>query len=68
MSVDRGRIRALVRRELQRRLGEPRLEGNAALEEFPSRTAEGDGEAPGPCAIEPDKPCVQSGYCKKLGY
>lgn len=21
-----------------------------------------------PCVIEPDRPCTNSGYCKKLGY
>jgi hypothetical protein len=25
-------------------------------------------EAPRPCVIEPDRPCYQSGYCKRLGY
>lgn len=72
MSVDRDRIRDLVRRELRKRIaavapdGEP---SHAALttffEEPPSREGEGTERA---CVIEPSKPCVNSGYCRKLGY
>jgi hypothetical protein len=25
-------------------------------------------DAARPCVIEPDRPCYQSGYCKRLGY
>ena len=74
MIPDRSRVRALVRRELEKRLGAPargRYFHAALLEIYqgpPCDEDSLDGSGPGPCIIEPDKPCKQSGYCKKLGY
>lgn len=77
MSVDRSRIRALVRRELERRLedddetkgrrGEPAQAAFLTIyvEDAPARETDAP---PRPCVIEPSMPCVNSGYCKKLGY
>jgi hypothetical protein len=65
MSIERDRVRALVREELVKRLSHPALL-LLHLPEDQSRDLESD-EAP-PCVIEPDRPCYQSGYCKRLGY
>jgi len=74
MSAERDRVRELVREELAKRLAPREPHKNAphpALlvlhlpEDVPKEL---DGEAPRPCVIEPDRPCYQSGYCKRLGY
>lgn len=72
MSIDRARVRALVRAELQKRLGAPpqaRVHA-ALLEIYQGDECSEDLDAPTrkPCVIEPDRPCTNSGYCKKLGY
>ncbi len=65
MSVERDQVRELVRQELSKRLSHPALR----LMHVPGDDArELDPEAPRPCVIEPDRPCYQSGYCKRLGY
>ena len=74
MSADRDRVRELVREELAKRLAPRESHKNArhpALLVIP--LADDDpkellSEAPRPCVIEPDRPCYQSGYCKRLGY
>ena len=74
MNVERERVRELVREELARRLvpSEPyRSVGHPALIVIPmpdDDPKELQPEAPRPCVIEPDRPCYQSGYCKRLGY
>ena len=74
MNVERERVRELVREELARKLvpSEPyKSVGHPALivihlpEEDPKEL---DAEESRPCVIEPDRPCYQSGYCKRLGY
>ena len=67
MSIDRAHIRVLVRAELEKRLKTPPpTRVHAALLEI----YHDDPDAPIPkaCVIEPDRPCTQSGYCKKLGH
>ncbi len=74
MSIDRARVRALVRAELEKRLDEPSpARVHAALLEIYQGPAPGCNEDPDsptrtPCVIEPDRPCTNSGYCKKLGH
>ncbi|GMR24480.1 MAG: hypothetical protein BMS9Abin37_3030 [Acidobacteriota bacterium] len=72
MSVDRNRVRALVRAELERRLHSKRPPSlgptPALLEIYQGSECSEDSEFPIPCVIEPDRPCNHSGYCKKLGY
>ena len=74
MSVDRNRVKALVRAELERRLHpvHPPSVGlaPALLEIFQASECSEDPDFPirKPCVIEPDRPCTNSGYCKKLGY
>ena len=74
MSVDRNRVRALVRAELQKHLGAapaPPTRTVAALLEIyqgTECTEDPDYPIPRPCVIEPDRPCTNTGYCKKLGY
>ena len=74
MSVDRNRVRALVRAELEKRLhpssGPPTRTVAALLEIYQGTECTEDPDYPTrrPCVIEPDKPCTNSGYCKKLGY
>jgi hypothetical protein len=71
MTVDRDRVRELVREELAKRLAPRESQRHPALllvavrEEEPLTLSP---EAPRPCVIEPDRPCIQSGYCKRLGY
>jgi len=74
MNADRDRVRELVREELAKRL-EPREPHDNAhhpalilVEVGEERALELDPEGPRPCVIEPDRPCYQSGYCKRLGY
>ena len=74
MSLDRARVRALVRAELEKRLDEPPpARVHAALLEIyqgPAPECNEDLDSPTriPCVIEPDRPCTNSGYCKKLGH
>ncbi len=74
MSVDRNRVRALVRLELEKRLqaSAPRPPiGVAALLEIysgPECNEDSDFPTRRPCVIEPDRPCTNTGYCRKLGY
>jgi hypothetical protein len=74
MNAERDRVRELVREELAKRL-EPRephkIARHPALLVIPmpdDDPKELQSEAPRPCVIEPDRPCYQSGYCKRLGY
>jgi hypothetical protein len=65
MIVDREKVRALVKEELVKRIGHPAL----LLIHLPGdepKELEPDGARP--CVIEPDRPCYQSGYCRRLGY
>ncbi len=73
MSVDRNRVKALVRAELERRLHPvhgPSVASAAFLEIYQGSECSDDLDFPmrNPCVIEPDRPCTNSGYCKKLGY
>jgi hypothetical protein len=74
MSVERDRVRELVREELGKRLVPHPSHTDArhpALIVFHLAGDDPkplDAEAPRPCVIEPDRPCYQSGYCKRLGY
>jgi len=74
MRVDRNRVKALVRAELERRLrsARPRAVGPAPalLEIYQGSECSEDPDSTirTPCIIEPDRPCENSGYCKKLGY
>ena len=75
MSVDRQRVRALVRAELEKRLhgtasSQPPRTVAALLEIYQGVECTDDPDYPirKPCVIEPNKPCNNSGYCKKLGY
>jgi hypothetical protein len=74
MSVDRNRVRVLVRAELERRLHSEQAPSiapaPALLEIVQSTKCSEDPDFPirKPCVIEPDRPCINSGYCKKLGY
>ncbi|HEY7816713.1 MAG TPA: hypothetical protein VIG29_00735 [Vicinamibacteria bacterium] len=65
MSVDREEVRALVREELVKRIGHPALLLLHLPEDQPKDL---EPDAARPCVIEPDRPCYQSGYCKRLGY
>lgn len=71
MSVARDQVRDLVREELVKRLGAHDSTSHPALllihvPEDDSTELEPDKARP--CVIEPDRPCYQSGYCKRLGY
>lgn len=78
--VDRDRIRALVRAELENRIrpspaiaSGSKATAHAAFGEIllegPSGPAgDADWATPRPCVIEPDRACYNSGYCKKLGH
>ena len=74
MSVERDRVRALVRAELEKRLRSepPRAAVGVAalLEIYSGEECNEDLDLPTrrPCVIEPDRPCTNTGYCKKLGY
>ena len=87
MSAQRERVRALVRRELEKRLpasGPPaRRQGRSSATRAVALTLEAvlaeiyqgpecneDPDLPErrSCVIEPDRPCTNTGYCKKLGY
>ena len=70
MTLDRSRVRALVRRELERRFADAGpAEEHAALGEIVELPAEPTGAEGGRrCVIEPERPCTLTGYCKKLGY
>ena len=73
VTVDRARVRQLVRRELEHRLGAApsRIHAHAALLEiYPGPECNEDLDFPTrkPCVIEPDRPCTNTGYCKKLGH
>ena len=77
MSAERDRVRELVREELAKRLSpreshkplknarHPALLVIPLADDDPQELL---SEAPRPCVIEPDRPCYQSGYCKRLGY
>ncbi len=74
MSGERDRVRELVREELGKRLG-GRVPHQSARHpalivlHLPEDDAkELNPEVSRPCVIEPDRPCYQSGYCKRLGY
>jgi hypothetical protein len=72
--IDRDRVRALVRAELEKRLAPaPAARGltvAALLEIHPGAECSEDPDyaVRRPCVIEPHRPCINSGYCKKLGY
>jgi len=74
MNGERARVRELVREELARRLapreppGEARHPALLVLHLPDDDPKELDAEASRPCVIEPERPCYQSGYCKRLGY
>lgn len=74
MSADRNRVRALVRAELEKRMGSspptPEVRAAALLEIYPSPECNEDPDFPTRkrCVIEPHRFCINSGYCKKLGY
>ncbi len=74
MNAERDRVRELVREELGKRLGahaphrDARHPALLVLHLPEDDRKELDPEASRPCVIEPDRPCYQSGYCKRLGY
>lgn len=81
MTVERDRVKAIVREELARRLpqvsAEPslrvraeRLTHPALIEIYVGEVCSDDLDLPSRprCVIEPDRPCYNSGYCKRLGY
>jgi len=74
MNVDRDRVRALVRAELEKRLHRaspaPTRAVAALLEIYRGTECNEDPDYPTrrPCVIEPNRPCTNTGYCKKLGY
>jgi hypothetical protein len=75
VSASRETVRALVREELLKRLPpQPRSHPALLVILSPAEEAAGecseDPELPvrRPCVIEPDRPCYNSGYCKRLGY
>jgi hypothetical protein len=75
MTFDRERVRTLVREELERRLPAAAPESHPALVAIlipADESAECSDDAAvavrRPCIIEPDRPCYNSGYCKRLGY
>jgi hypothetical protein len=77
MNAERDRVRELVKEELGKRLGahvphppqqnarHPALHVLHLPDDDPKEL---DPEVSRPCVIEPDRPCYQSGYCKRLGY
>jgi hypothetical protein len=71
VSVERERVKQLVRAELEKRLASaPSSRLHPALLEIvvSELCVEDDTQPPPPCIIEPDRPCYNSGYCKRLGY
>lgn len=71
--IERERVRSMVREELRRRLTPAASLANPALGEILVEASglcleDHDLEPSRPCVIEPDRPCYNSGYCKKLGY
>jgi len=70
VTVDRRLVRALVREELSKRLARAEAAHPALGEIFSGLECSEDPDYPlrRPCVIEPDRPCYNSGYCKKLGY
>lgn len=70
MTLERERVRAVVREELARRLSSAPRSHPAFLEIHVEAECAEDLDFPTrrPCVIEPDKPCYNSGYCKRLGY
>ena len=73
MTPTRARVRQLVRRELEKRLSSERapVQVHAALLEIykgPECNDDPDFPTRRRCVIEPDRPCTNTGYCKKLGY
>lgn len=71
MTIERERVRRLVRAELEKRLAPAASSGlhPALVEMVVGETcAEDDTRPRPPCIIEPDRPCYNSGYCKRLGY
>jgi hypothetical protein len=74
MSTERDRVRELVREELSKRLPahvpreSARHPAMIVLHVPGDHVNELDPEVSRPCVIEPDRPCYQSGYCKRLGY
>ncbi|HEX9722685.1 MAG TPA: hypothetical protein VGC53_00195 [Vicinamibacteria bacterium] len=72
-------VRALVRQELEERLGvhpsvTPSSQTMSAHVSFsvvapgPECSEDMDFPVRKPCLIEPHRPCYNSGYCRKLGY
>jgi hypothetical protein len=71
MTPDRRVVRALVREELVKRLAGRGESAHPAFGEiFRGVECSEDPDFPvrQPCVIEPERPCYNSGYCKKLGY
>jgi hypothetical protein len=73
MKIERERVKTLVREELARRLaGPPPAHSThpALVEIYVSEVCSDDMDFPHRprCVIEPDRPCYNSGYCKRLGY
>jgi len=71
MNAERDRVRELVKEELAKRLApreSPRHPALAVIHLAEDDPKELDPEGSRPCIIEPDRPCYQSGYCKRLGY
>jgi hypothetical protein len=70
MTLDRERVRAVVREELARRLASAPRSHPAFFEIHIEVECTDDPDFPTrrPCVIEPDKPCYNSGYCRRLGY
>jgi hypothetical protein len=75
VTANRETVRALVREELQKRLPVAAPDSHPALVVIVTREDESDTECSDPdltvrrpCVIEPDRPCYNSGYCKRLGY
>ncbi len=68
MTVSPELVRRLVRNELERRLAKTRHAALLDIIEGPECTDDLDFPIRKPCLIEPDRPCYNSGYCKKLGY
>jgi hypothetical protein len=73
MIADRDRVRALVREELERRLSPEHpallvIVSGTDDAPTPSECLDATDLPQQPCVIEPDRPCYNSGYCKRLGY
>lgn len=72
--IHRDDVRRLVREELSKRLaagGRSRAHLHSALLEIyhgPECSEDLDFPIRESCVIEPDRPCYNSGYCKRLGY